>query len=69
MIRRISLIFLFALSGCGAETVGTAAVGASTQADAARQAQDMKANIQNQLDAAARIETQKREQAEAAARP
>jgi hypothetical protein len=69
MIRRISLIFLFALSGCGAETVGTTAVGASTQADAARQAQDMKANIQNQLDAAARIETQKREQAEAAARP
>ncbi len=57
------------LAGCGAETAGTAAVGAKTQADAARQAEDTKAQIQNQLDAAAQLEKQRLEQASAASRP
>jgi hypothetical protein len=57
------------LAGCGAETAGTAVVAGRAQADAALQAEDVKANLQNQLDAAARSEQQRREQAEAAARP
>ena len=69
MIRYLSLVVLLALAGCGAEVVGTAAVGASTQIDAARQAEEMKANIQTQLDAAAQIEKQKLEQAAAAVQP
>jgi hypothetical protein len=69
MIRHLSHIVLLALAGCGAEVVGTAAVGASTQIDAAHQAEEMKANIQTQLDGAAQIEKQKLEQAEAAVRP
>ena len=69
MIRHLSHIVLLALAGCGAEVVGTAAVGASTQIDAAHQAEEMKANIQTQLDAAAQIEKQKLEQAAAAVQP
>lgn len=70
---RITILLSWALScqllaGCGAETAGTAAVAGRAQADAARQAEDAKANLQNQLDAAARLEQQRREQAEAAAR-
>jgi hypothetical protein len=69
MIRHLSLVVLLALAGCGAEVVGTAAVGASTQIDAARQAEAMKANIQTQLDTAAELEKQKLEQAAATAQP
>jgi hypothetical protein len=69
MIRPLSLVVLLALAGCGAEVVGTAAVGASTQIDAARQAEAMKANIQTQLDTAAELEKQKLEQAAATVRP
>lgn len=47
----------------------TAAVGARTQIDAVRQAEEIKANVQNQLDAAAQSEKQKLERAESAARP
>ena len=69
MPRCSCLVVLLALAGCGAEVAGTAAVGASAQIEAARQAEDMKANIQTQLDAAAQLEKQKMEQAEAAVRP
>jgi hypothetical protein len=73
MTRYLFLVSLVALHGCGAETLGTAAVGASTQIDAARQAEETKANVQNQIqaqmDAATRLERQKLEQAEAAGKP
>ena len=68
-IRPIFLLLLAMLAGCGAETVGTAAVGAQTQVDAAREAEAAKANVQTQLDAAAQLEKQRLEQAEAATRP
>ena len=67
--RPICFLLLAMLTGCGAETVGTAAVGAQTQVDAAREAEAVKANVQTQLDAAAQLEKQRLEQAEAANRP
>ncbi|KAF0101847.1 MAG: hypothetical protein FD187_2781 [bacterium] len=67
LIRSIPLLFL--LAGCGAETIGTAAVGAKTQADAARQAEETKAQVLNQLEAAAQLEKQRLEQAGAAGQP
>ena len=69
MTRSIPLIALLMLAGCGAEVAGTAAVGAKTQIDQVRQAQETKADIQDKLDAAAQLEKQKLEQAEAATRP
>lgn len=69
MTRSIPLIAVLLLAGCGVEVAGTAAVGAKTQVDAARQVEETQANIQKQLDAAAQIEKQKLEQAEAGTRP
>lgn len=69
MTRSIPLIALLLLAGCGAEVAGTAAVGAQTQIDQARQAQETKDQVLQQLDAAAQLEKQKLEQAEAATRP
>ncbi len=69
-MTRLFVLFLFFLfAGCGVEVAGTAAVGARTQIDAVRQAEEIKANVQNQLDAAAQSEKQKLERAESAARP
>lgn len=65
----IPALLLFLLAGCGAEVAGTAAVGAQTQVDQAREAQALKDQVQTQLDAAARAQAQKLEQAEAANRP
>jgi len=67
LIRSIPLLFL--LAGCGAESVGAAAVGAQTQADAARQAEEIKAQLLDQMDAAAQLEKQRLEQAGAAGQP
>jgi hypothetical protein len=69
MIRSIPLILILLLAGCGAEVAGTAAVGAKTQIDQARQARELKTNVQTQLDAAAQLEKQRLEQTEAATRP
>jgi hypothetical protein len=73
MTRYLPLATLLVLSACGAETVGTAAVGASSQIEAARQAKETQANIQNQfqtqLEAASQLERQKLEQAEAGHKP
>jgi hypothetical protein len=69
MTRSIPLIAVLLLAGCGVEVAATAAVAAKTQVDAARQAEETQANIQKQLDAAAQIEKQKLEQAEAGTRP
>lgn len=69
MTRSVPLIAVLLLAGCGAEVAGTAAVGAKTQIDQARQAQEMKANVEKQLEAAAQLDKQKLEQAEAATRP
>lgn len=70
MIRKLFLVFItFLLSGCGAETAGTVALGARTQADAARQAEELKADVQSRLDAATEMEKRRLEQAEASTRP
>ena len=70
MIHKFLLISIaFLLSGCGAETAGTAALGARTQVDAARQAEELKADVQSRLDAATEMEKRRLEQAEASTRP
>lgn len=69
MTRSILFITLLLLAGCGVEVAGTAAVGAKTQIDQVRQAQETKQQVLDQLDAAAQLEKQKLEQAEAATRP
>ncbi len=69
MPRNLFLVAIVFLAGCGAETAGTAAVGAAAQADAARQAGELKADIQSRLDAAAELEKQRLERAEAGSRP
>lgn len=61
LIRSLSCLIL--LAGCGAETAGTAAVGGKTQADAARQAEEIQAGVQQQLEAAAQLEQQRRQRA------
>jgi hypothetical protein len=69
MTRHLLLVPDVLLLGCGVETVGTAAVAAKAQVDATRQAEEIKADIQARLDAAAQVEKQRIEQAEAATRP
>ncbi len=69
MIRPFAVLLALLMAGCGAEVAGTAAVGAKTQIDQARQAEETKAKVENQLDAAALIEKQKLEQVETATRP
>lgn len=69
MNRSILLATLLLLAGCGAEVAGTAAVGAKTQVDAAQQARETQARVQDALDAAAQADKQRLEQAEAATRP
>jgi hypothetical protein len=68
-ILLLSLVVSSMLTGCGAETAGTAAVGAQTQVEAASQAEALKADVQTRLDAAAQLGKQRLEQADAAARP
>lgn len=69
MFRSLLLVSLLFLAGCGAETAGTAAVGAQTRVEEVRQAEELKADVQRRLDAAAELEKQRLDQAEAATRP
>jgi len=59
MHKIIILVFIGVLSGCGAETVGTAAVVAASKEQEIRQGQQLKDDIQKKLDAAAQIEQQR----------
>lgn len=69
MARSLPLAVFLLLAGCGAEVAGTAAVGAKTQLDAAQQARETQNQAQEALDAAARLEQRRLEQAEATTRP
>lgn len=55
------------LLGCGAETVGTAAVVATQKQQELEQAQRLKESVQQQLDVAAQAEQQRLQAIEAAA--
>jgi hypothetical protein len=63
MPRIPGLIILLAISlslaGCGAETLGTAAVVATQKQQEIEQAQKLKESVQQQLDAAQALEQQR----------
>jgi predicted small lipoprotein YifL len=63
MSRIPGLIILLAISlslaGCGAETLGTAAVVATQKQQEIEQAQKLKESVQQQLDAAQALEQQR----------
>jgi len=65
MNRLISSLFLtIALTGCGADLVGTAATEAQLSAQQAKQAQQLKDQVRSQLDSAMRTEQDRMRQAE-----
>jgi NifU-like protein involved in Fe-S cluster formation len=63
MSRTPGLTLLLAISvslaGCGAETIGTAAVVATQKQQEIEQAQQLKESVQQQLDAAQALEQQR----------
>ena len=59
MHRIITLAMIGVMAGCGAETVGSAAVVAAGKEQEIRQGQQLKEDIQNKLDAAAQLEQQR----------
>ena len=67
MWRYFILVPALALAGCGVETVGTAAIVAAEKKQEIEQAQQLKASIQQQLDAAAAAEQQRLQALDAAA--
>ena len=67
MKRWIAAGLMALLSGCGAETVGTAAVQAELKAQEAQQGQQMKQDVQEKLDAALQLQQQKMNEAAQAA--
>jgi hypothetical protein len=68
MTRTISLILLFTcvliLAGCGAETVGTAAIVAKQKQQEIEEGQKLKDSVLQQLDAAQALEQQRLKEAE-----
>jgi hypothetical protein len=67
-MRQMLCIFMacLALGGCGlGETAVSAAAGAGSQADQAKEALKTEARVKQQLDAAAALEAQQRQAAEA----
>ena len=68
MNRLISSAFLtLALTGCGADLVGTAATEAQLSAQQAKQGKQLEGQVQSQLDAAMKTEQERMQQAEEAA--
>jgi type II secretory pathway pseudopilin PulG len=66
-MMRTSLVVLamFSLSGCGlAETAATGATGAAAEAEQARQAQQTEKKVQEQVQAAAQQDADRRHAAE-----
>jgi len=59
MFRTTRLILLITLGGCGAETVGTAAVAARQKQQEVQEAQKLKNSVVQQLDAAQTLEQQR----------
>ncbi len=66
MSRLLILMVPLVLLGCGAETVGTAAIVASQKKQEIEQGRQLKEQIQQQLDAAALLERQRLQAQEAA---
>jgi uncharacterized protein YceK len=63
----IPLAIAALLSGCGlAETASTTATIAESEAEQAKQAQEMKAKVEQRIDAAEQMARQQRDAAEAA---
>ena len=67
MTRAITLLLCLALSGCGAETVGTAAVAGKAKQEEARQARETLNDVQQRLDEVADLERQRLREMEQAA--
>jgi len=67
MKRWIGIGLLALLAGCGAETVGTAAVQASLKAQEAERAKQIQQDMQRQMEAAQQLQQQRLEQATRAA--
>jgi hypothetical protein len=59
MFSRLGLISLLTLGGCGAETVGTAAVAAKAKQQEAAEAQKLKESVVQQIDTAQALEQQR----------
>ncbi len=53
------VVISLSLAGCGAETIGTAAVVATQKQQEIEQAQQLKESVQQQLDAAQALEQQR----------
>lgn len=68
MFRLFILVLPLALLGCGAETVGTAAIVAAEKKQEIEQGRQLKEHVRQQLDAAALAEQQRLQALEAAAR-
>ncbi len=65
LFRLILLLTLaISLAGCGAETLGTAAISAKQKQQELEQGQQLKDSIQQQLDAAQALEQQRLKEAE-----
>jgi uncharacterized protein YceK len=60
----LSVLLSMALTGCGADLVGTAATEAQLGAQQAKQAQQLKDQVRSQLNAAMQIEQDRMRQAE-----
>jgi hypothetical protein len=64
LMSAASLLLCAGLSGCGAETVGTAAVVATQKQQEIEQAQQLKESVLQQIDAAQAQSQQRLEQAQ-----
>lgn len=65
MSRTAILLLSFMVAGCGAESLGTAAIGAEQKQRELEEAQHLKDAIQQQLEAAQALEQQRLKEAEA----
>lgn len=63
MIRLPYLLLVLALTGCGVETAGTAAVAAKARQDEIDQARQIQENVTGRLNAAAQLEQQRLDEA------
>ena len=67
MSRSTTLLLCLALNGCGAETVGTAAVAGKAKQEEARQARETLNDVQQRLDEVTELERQRLRELEQAA--
>ncbi len=64
MFKIVSLIVLLGIAGCGAETVGTAAIVAKQKQQEIEEGQKLKESVLQQIDAAQALEQQRLKDAE-----